>query len=147
MPDKPEPQFPDRSRRVYRADQSCQRDLINGTVEPQTATALQAKFKRHSGSRLRLRWCFCNREINRQKNRANAQWPQTLFLQLMPPSVNLLPGHIAPMRNLRHRCPVNPDRRNNRELIPITPPTSLCTCLRSKLRTQADGANRAVTIE
>jgi hypothetical protein len=38
----------------------------------------------------------------------------------MPPSVNLLPGHIAPMRNLRHRCPVNPDRRKDRELILIT---------------------------
>jgi hypothetical protein len=87
----------------YRSDQSGQRDLINGTIEPQTAAALQAKFKRHGRSGFRLgRRHFRNLEIDGQKNCAYARRPQTFLLQLMTPPVNLLTGHITPTRHLRH---------------------------------------------
>ncbi|AFL55342.1 hypothetical protein USDA257_p06340 (plasmid) [Sinorhizobium fredii USDA 257] len=39
----------------------------------------------------------------------------------MPPSVNLLPGHIVPMCNLCDRRTVEPNRHDNVELLLVTP--------------------------
>jgi len=49
--------------------------------------------------------------------------PQTFLLQLMPPSVNLLPRHFMALCHLRHRCPVDPNRHDNLELVLVTPET------------------------
>lgn len=43
------------------------------------------------------------------------------LLQLVPPSVNLLPAHIVPMGNLSDRRTVEPYRHDNVELLLVTP--------------------------
>jgi hypothetical protein len=40
----------------------------------------------------------------------------------MPPSVDLLPRHVMPLRNLRHRRAIHPDRQNDPELFLFAPP-------------------------
>lgn len=46
---------------------------------------------------------------------------QTILLEVMPPRINLLSGHLMALRHLRHRGPVDPDRRDNPQLVPIAP--------------------------
>lgn len=41
----------------------------------------------------------------------------------MPPSIDLLPRHIAPLRNLRHRRAAHAYRQNDLELLIVAPPS------------------------
>jgi hypothetical protein len=60
------------------------------------------------------------------RNSAPAGDQQALLLQLMPPGVNLLPGHLMALRNLRHRRAAHTDRQNDRQLLLVAPtPTPL----------------------
>ena len=46
-----------------------------------------------------------------------------LLLQFVPPSTDLLPCHIMPLRNLRHRRAAHADRQNKLELLLVAPPS------------------------
>lgn len=71
--------------------------------------------------RVRSRTCSKSRyrgsRVHRKEHRTRLRQQETLPPQLTPPSVNLLPRHIMPLRNFSHRRHVDANRHDDLELL------------------------------
>ena len=107
----------------------CQRHGIQSGIEAQAATIrqLQLDLDRARGFYLggsrRHPQVHGSVKFHRKKQRLRQGRKQPLLLQIMPPSVDLLPRHIMPLRNLRHCRAAHADRLNDLELLLVSPPS------------------------